>query len=329
MTVCGFFLGIGYLLMSQIGAIWQLYLFYGVIIGIGMSGGFVPLVSTVSRWFVKRRGTMTGLVVSGIGVGTTIMPPAVSWLISNYGWRTSYIIVGIIALVFTILAAQFLRRDPGQMGQLPFGESKAEQESLNLKPRGFSLRQAIHTSQFWLLCAIFLCFAFCEQVMMVHIVPHATDLEISAASAASILAIIGGASVVGRIIMGSASDKIGNKSALIICCIMLSVALFWLLATKELWMFYLFAAIFGFTLGGWAPLISLLVAELFGLSSLGTILGIVVFVIGIGEAIGPVMAGHIFDITGSYQLAFLIFAAVSIVAIILTTALKPKDIDYA
>ena len=272
---------------------------------------------------------MTGIVVSGVGIGTVIMPPLAGWLISTYGWRTSYIIMGIIAFAFIISTAQFLRRDPSQIGQLPYGEDEVKQESPASEARGFSLTGAIHTSQFWLVCALYLCFGFSVEVIMVHIVPHATDLEISAASAASILAIIGGVSIVGRIIMGSAGDRIGNKSAFIICCIMLSVALFWLLAAKELWMFYLFAATFGFTLGGWAPLIPLLVAELFGLSSLGVILGIVIFVITIGEAIGPVMAGHIFDITGSYQLGFLIFATVSIVAIILTTALKPKDIDYA
>ena len=131
MSGCGFFLGLGYLLMSQVSAIWQLYLFYGVMVGIGVSGSFVPLVSTVARWFAERRGMMTGIAVSGIGIGTMIMPLVANWLISSYGWRTSYIVVGITVLVLIILVAQFLRRDPGQMGQLPYGADEVKVESLN------------------------------------------------------------------------------------------------------------------------------------------------------------------------------------------------------
>ncbi len=86
MTLCGFILGLGFLLMSQISAVWQLYLFYGVIIGIGMAGSWVPLVSTVARWFVKRRNIMTGIVVTGMGIGTLIGAPAANWLISVYDW---------------------------------------------------------------------------------------------------------------------------------------------------------------------------------------------------------------------------------------------------
>ena len=91
-TFCGFIFGLGYLLMSQVSALWQLYLFYGVMIGTGMSGAFVPLTSTVARWFVKRRSMMTGIVVAGIGIGGLIAPPVANWLISIYDWRypTSY-----------------------------------------------------------------------------------------------------------------------------------------------------------------------------------------------------------------------------------------------
>lgn len=323
LTGCSLFLGLGYLLMSQISAIWQLYLFYGVIVAMGTSGGYVPLASTVARWFVKRRGLMTGITVSGIGIGTMIMPPVANWLISSYGWRTCYIIIGILVSVLIILAAQFLRRDPGQMGQVPYDEEEVDTSHLNLADGGFSLREAIHLRQFWMLCAMLLCFGVSVQVIMVHIVPHATDLAISPASAANILAIIGGVSVTGRIIMGSVGDRIGSKPAITICFIMMLVALLWLLATKELWMFYLFAVIFGFAYGGWAALLSLIVAELFGLSSLGVILGAVISVMAVGEAAGPALAGGIFDITNSYQLAFLICAALSIIAIMLALLLRP------
>jgi len=322
---CGFFMGLGYLLMSQISAIWQLYLFYGVIMGIAMSGGFVPLSSTVARWFVKRRGLMTGLAVSGIGAGTMIMPPVANWLISDFGWRTSYLTIGIIALVLIILAAQFLRRDPSQIGQLPYGESEIVEESLNLEAKGSSLQKAIHTRQFWVLGAILFCFGFSLQTIMVHIVLHATELEISATIAATILTIIGMGSIAGRIMMGGAGDRICNKASIIVCFILMSVALFWLLAAKEIGIFYLFAIIFGFAYGGIAALQSPIVAELFGLDSHGVILGSITSVTTVGCSIGPVLAGRIFDVTGSYYLAFLICAIIAVIAIILSLLLRPTS----
>ncbi|MDH5695803.1 MAG: MFS transporter [Dehalococcoidia bacterium] len=324
MTICGFLLGLGYLLMSQVSAIWQLYLFYGVVIGMGMGGCFVPMLSTVARWFVNRRGMMTGFVVAGIGTGTIIIPLVASWLISSYGWRVSYIWIGAIALVFIIVAAQFLRHDPRQIGQLPYGENEVKEESLNLPAGGFSLRQATGTRQLWMLFTTLFCFGFCLGTIMVHVAPHATELGISATMAASILAVIGGLSIVGRIVMGSVADRIGNKPPLIINFVMVSGVLFWLVVAKELWMLYLFAAIFGFAYGGVVVLESPLIAELFGLSSHGVILGIVAFGYTVGGAVGPILAGRIFDIIGSYQVAFLICAVLGILGIILASLLKPS-----
>jgi len=269
------------------------------------------------------RGLMTGIVVSGVGAGTMIMPPIASWLIATYDWRISYTIVGIIASILIVLAAQFLRRDPSQVGQVPYGEEEVKAKSLDTKARGFSLREALRTSQFWLLCAMWSSFSFFLQVIMVHIVPHATDLGISAISAANILAFIGGASIAGKIITGSAGDRIGNKTAITIGFVLLSVILFWLQLAEMVWMLYLFAVVFGFAYGSVLSPQSPLIAELFGLRSHGAILGVIFFSATIGGAIGPILAGHIFDITSSYQLAFLICGAVAIMAIILTSLLRP------
>lgn len=108
-TVCGVFLAVGYLLMSQTSAVWQLYLFYGVAVGTGMAGFYIPLASTVARWFVKRRGMMTGIVVSGVSIGILVAPPVANWLISIHDWRLSYIIIGSTASLVVILAGQLLR----------------------------------------------------------------------------------------------------------------------------------------------------------------------------------------------------------------------------
>ena len=324
-SVCCLLLGAGYLLMSHVSDIWQLYLFYGVIIGIGMSGSFVPLGSTVARWFVKRKGAMIGIAVAGISVGTMIMPPVASWLISSYGWRTSYAVMGLIVLVITISAAQFLRRDPTQMRLLPYGQSEVGGGSSNVEVSGFSLQEAMHTRQFWLLCVAFLSFGVSQTAIMVHIVPHATELGISATAAANVFIAIGGLGILGRIVMGGTSDRIGCRAALIICFVLLMAGFAWLLVTKDLWMLYLFAAVFGFSYGGTSALMSPTVAELFGLRSHGLILGVITFITTAGCAVGAVMAGSVFDITGSYQVAFLICATLSIICIILSILLRPPS----
>jgi len=322
-TTCGLLLASGYLLTSQISTIWQLYLFYGIV-GIGSSGAYVPSISALSRWFVKRRGLMTGIAMAGIGLGTMVMSPLANWLISNYGWRTSYIVVGIVVLVSVTLAAQFLQRDPAKMGMAPYGEDVVEQQSLSSENRGFSFQKAIRTKQFWMLCAMFTFAEYCVHNVNVHIVPHTTDLAISAANAANILAIIGAMSVSARVIMGAVGDRASNKLAAIVCFVIMLVSLVWLLFARELWAFRLFAFAFGFAYGSYQPLISLVIADSFGLSSLGVILGAITFVIMTGAAVGPVLAGWIFDITNSYQLAFLVCIAFSIVAIILALLLRPS-----
>ena len=321
-TACGFFLGLGWLLMSRTSALWQLYLFWGVIVAMGLSGGFVPMMSTVARWFVKRRGLMTGIVVAGVGVGTIIIPPVASWLISSYDWRTAFIVIGIIALVILIVAAQFLKRDPGEIGQLPYGEKETEPENLTSETRGFSLQEAVHTKQFRMVWAICFFRGICLQTIMTHIVPYATDMGISAIIAANILAVVGGLSSAGRIGIGSISDRVGRMSSLIIGFSLLSVALLWLLFTSELWTFYLFAIIFGFSTGGLIALESPVVAELFGLRAHGAILGAVIFGATTGGAIGPILAGHIFDIANSYYLAFMACAILSIIGTILVSLLR-------
>jgi len=323
LTLCGFLLGLGYLLMSQISALWHFYLLYGVIIGIGLGGLWVPPVSIVVRWFTKRRNMMTGIAVAGTGIGGLITPLLANWLISTYAWRLSYVILGSIVLVLIVLAAQFLKRDPAQVGQLPYGENGREIHELQLGNSGLSLREAIYTKQLWLVSGLFFCFGFCVFTIMVHIVPHAIELGIPAASAANILAIIGGVSIAGKTIMGAATDRIGTRTGIIIGFILMFAALVWLVAVRELWMLYLFATIFAFGYATMVALMSPIIAELFGLSSVGILLGIVNFAATIGCAIGPVLAGWLFDINGSYQLAFLLSAAVGLIGLIITLFISP------
>jgi len=322
-TVCGLFLGLGFFLMSRISTIWQLYLVFGVITGVGMCGLWVPMISTVSRWFVKRRGMMTGIVLSGASLGMIIMPPLATWLITTYGWRTSYTIVGLIAMIVIISATQFVKRDPAQIEQLPDGENRAKAESSDLPARSLSLREVIHTRRFWMLCAVFGCLWFSAMAIWVHIVIHAIDLGISAISAANIIAIMGGAGIASRILTGSLADKIGYRPTLLIGFTLMLVSFLWLLVAKELWALNLFAVIFSFGMAGLAVLEAPLIAKLFGLGSLSVIFGSVEFVSTTLSIPGAIVAGYIFDITGRYQLAFLICVGVSIIGLMLSLLLRP------
>ena len=322
LTACGLLSGLGYLLVSQTTALWQLYLFYGVVISLASSCTYVPLLSTVAKWFTKRRNTMTGIVASGLGFGTVVMSPLAGWLMTNYDWRTSFVVLGSIALVFITLLAQLLRRDPGQIGALPYGESGVSSEKVNQQLRGLSLQQAIQSPQLWKVCALFSCHLFGQQIILVHIVPYATDLGISTTIAANILTTIGALSIVGIITMSSVADRLGIRPALIIDFVVVSIALIWLLFAREIWMLYLFAAVFGFGFGGTVVQQSPIVAELFGLKSHGTLFGIVMSGAMAAGALGAFAGGMIFDVTGSYQVAFIISIALSIFGLLLAISLR-------
>src|SRR6185436_15522213 len=174
LTICGVLIGCGYLLMSQVTAVWHLYLFYGVVVGAGLGGTFVPLTSTTARWFVARRGVMTGIVTAGVGVGALLGPPITSSLISGFDWRVSYQILGSIVLVGVTVAAQLLRKDPAQMGTVPFGAERG----MSSRPAasGLALKEALHTRQFWIMVFAFLCYGYSLSAILLHLAPHAAGL---------------------------------------------------------------------------------------------------------------------------------------------------------
>jgi MFS family permease len=322
-SICGLLIGVGYFLMAQINTLWQLYLVYGLIVGIGMSGIWVPSLSCISRWFIKKRSFMTGVVIGGVGVGGTIAPPIMSQLIENHGWRFSYLALGAVILVVTILFAQLLKRDPQSMHLLPYGFEKNPQPQTAIKSDSISLKKALSQKQFWLLFFMIFCFGFGMFAMRIHIVPHATDLGIPALIAANILAVSGATGIPGNFILGGLGDIIGNRKVFIIGFCLMAAALFWLLISSELWMLYLFAVLFGLTFGMGAVEPPLCV-ELFGLKSLGMIFGAISLAYTTGAAVGPIIAGYIYDSTHSYFGAILLSAVIGIIGVILAILIKPR-----
>ena len=322
-TIGGLSTGIAFLLMSLISSLWQVYLIWGILMGIGFSFCFIPVMSLIPRWFTKRRGIATGIVMAGMGLGGMITPPLAQWLIDACGWRNAFVILGLITLVIVTPIAQFMKHSPQRAGLKPYGgdETTEDKQSQSPAAEGFSLSQAIRTARFWLFGLILAGFFFCFGTIMVHIVPYASDVGIPSIIAASILSIAAGISIIGRLGTGFLSDRIGGTLALSACVSLITLALIWLLFVREVWMFYVFAVIFGLSYGGLVTLLPVVAAELFGVVSLGVILGGLTFVGTIGEALGAPLSGSIFDITGSYSLAFLICAVICAVAVILSLVL--------
>ncbi|MFC1867766.1 MFS transporter [Thermodesulfobacteriota bacterium] len=320
----GILLGLCYILMSSLHATWHLYLLYGVLAGMGIATNDIVTMSTMARWFVRRRGSMTGIVKVGTGFGQLAIPLIASTLIAVYGWRSSYLILGTMVFVVLLLFAQVMRRDPQAMGLLPDGASaETWNKGTESTESGISLKAAALTMQFWALCLAKLAALFCLLTVVVHIVPHAIDLGLPPATAAGVIAAIGGVSMVGRFLMGVASDWIGWKRSLIISFIFLICCLIWIQMANKTWMLFIFAIIYAFAHGGIYTVMSPAVAELFGTRSHGVIYGIVMFGGSIGGAIGPLLAGHIFDVTGSYRIAFLLLTVMAVIGLMLITLLRP------
>jgi MFS family permease len=315
-------LALGYALMSRIQTTWHFYLVYGLLVGFGVGGFWAPPISTVARWFVGRRGVMTGIVSGGISVGTLVLPPVVTRLIDSYGWRWTYVILGGIVCIVIIIAAQFLRRSPQDSGLRPPGEN--DKSSDTAFPRAsFSLKEAMRTPQFWMVSGIYLCFGMTQLTVMVHIVPDVIGMNIAPITAAVVLSLIGGVSLVGRIIIGAIADRIRVKNATVFCLSLIIAALIWLQFSQHFWQFCLFAVTFGFGYGGISCLQTLIGVELFGLSALGVITALFSFSFNIGGAVGPVLAGYIFDVSSSYRWAFSICLIVILVALSIALNLKP------
>lgn len=325
MRAAALFLGTGAMLMSQVREVWQLYVFYGVIFGIGLGAIDVIALTTTARWFSQSRGLMTGLVKVGTGAGQFLIPFLAGVFIASYGWRWAYLIIGLNVIVTLLCVAQVLKKAPKEMG--PVGSTDSQRQS-KVPSRSIDLgvRDASHTRQFWIICGVNGLIVFCLLIVLVHIVPHAGDLGLSTAQAAGVLSTIGAVSMVGRFMAGLAIDRIGSKSTMVICFLVLIATLFWLQVADSFWMLYLFAAVYGLAHGGFFTAISPIVAEIFGIVSHGAIFGIIVCFGTTGGAVGPIVAGKLFDETGSYSLTFKMITLISIAGLGLILFLKPIEI---
>ncbi|MFH1153483.1 MAG: MFS transporter [Pseudomonadota bacterium] len=321
MTVTAVFFGAGCMLMASTDSVWELYLFFGLIFGIGLSSIDVIALTTIARWFPERRGIMTGITKVGTGAGQFFFPLLATVLIAAWNWRTAFVILGIISLVLLSAIARVIRKDPGEPGG---GDCVRQGMSSGAGViQDISFSQAVKTLQLWMLCLANLIIVACLMSVLVHIVPHGRDTGISAGKAAGVLSTIGGVSMAGRFITGIVIDRIGSKRSMIIALIILITALLWLQKADALWKLYVFACIYGFAHGSFFTVISPIVAELFGTASHGALFGMVVFFGTAGGAIGPIATGYLFDISGSYNLPFSLFLIAGVLGLGILSFLKP------
>ncbi len=229
-------IGGGISLCSLATSVWQLYIYFGIIAGIGHGAIFVVPTSVLSRWFIKKKGLVVGIAISGLGGGLLIVPPLTSQVIDLYGWRVAFVLLGATFFVINGIVAAFIRNRPQDMGLRPYGETEwrfiSSEHLTNTKD--YPVSEAIRTKVFRLLYFICL-FAFAaEQMVVVHIVPYSTGMGISPIAASLGLSLLGVGTIFGRIIGGFVSDRIGRVNTLIMCCAIEAACIFFLLAIKPM-----------------------------------------------------------------------------------------------
>lgn len=313
---------VGIFLTSRISALWQFYLFFGVLIGIGKSAFHSPLLAHITRTFHRRRGLAVGLVFAGAGVGLFVVAPVTRYLITQVGWRVTFV---IMAASFFVLAFPliwlFREEKPGVSLEVGDGEEgrAAALSKDDPPPERFHWRNR----SFWVISGLHYFDCVCHAVPLVHVVAYATDRGIAPGKAAGVLGIIGLMAIFGRIAISGVTDRIGARKGLLLTLIAQTGMIPFLMVSNSLAMFYAFAVLFGFGWGGNSPMYPLLTREYFGTKQLGYIYGLTLVASSFGMAAGGYMGGFLFDISGSYQWAFLFSIAAGVISIALIPLLKP------
>ena len=283
----------------------QVYVAYGLGMGLGVGCSYVPALGAVQRWFVKRRGLASGLAVSGIGVGTLVMPPLAAFFVATLGWRRAYLGLGILAAAVGVGMALLIENDPRDRGLAPDGgtlEPGAHAE----RPPGFSVRDAVRSRRFAGLYAACAISAFGLFVPFVHLIPFALDHGIRQSSAVLLLGAVGVGSTAGRFLLGGLADKLGRERALLVMFAGMALELITWIFSTAYWGMAAFALGYGVFYGGFVAVLPALVMDYFGGRNVSGIIGVLYTSIALGTLIGPSAAGFAFDWSGSYTLPILI-----------------------
>ena len=284
----------GYMLIALTQTLWHFLFLYGVVAGVGLGGSSVPIFAALmSKWFEKRRGLTISLALSGNCLGQFALVPLFTTLITDYGWRVSHFWIGFMMLVLN-LALTFLviRGDPEDLGVVPYGRKEESaspssfddaQESPQLKDMG--LREAMRTSSFWLFVLFMFVCGSGDFLVTTHLIPMVTDYGIPAVTASNMLAWFGLLSLGGILVAGPASDLIGDKIPIALTFLVRVFAFLLVIAYQDLFSFYVFALVFGFTFLVTAPLTPTLVGRLYGFSHVGVLSGFITTIHHLGGGV--------------------------------------------
>lgn len=296
----------------------QVYLAYGLGVGVGVGCAYVPAIGAVQRWFIRRRGFASGLAVSGIGVGTLVIPPLATLLIELLGWRGAYVTLGLIAAAIGGVLALLIENDPGARGLGPDGDPLLATTPSTAD--GASVAEAVRSRNFIALYAACLICAFGVFVPFVHLVPYASDHGIAPTTAVLLLGVIGIGSTAGRFLLGGLSDRLGRTSALLLMFAGMAATLAIWAVLSGVWALAAFAFVFGAFYGGWVAVLPAVVMDYFGGRNVSGIIGILYTSVAFGTLIGPSAVGFAYDVNHSYTLPILISAAANVIAALIVVA---------
>ena len=338
-------MGGGLVLCSLATTQWHFYLYYGVIAAVGLSiAGWTPLTTMISKWFVKKRGLIFGILAAAFGASLPSVYIA-QFLISSFGWQSAYVIIGLVAIIIIVpLCAIFLRRSPQEKGLLPDGmpqvtvphkaqtlDQPVRQTSLQRQWAGttWTLSRALRTRQFWLLFLISFCLmGFAEQTVVAHQVYFFRDAGYEPMLAAAFYSVFGIMYVVGKL-CSFLSDRLGREMVFIPGCLLsagIASLLFFIEDMSQPWMPFLFAACFGLAFGPTIPVFLTTVADLFQGRHFGSIQGAMMVGLSLGGAISPWLAGFLHDKTGSYSITFFLLVGFLLVPALFMWLLAPRKV---
>ena len=289
-------LGFGYLAVGYSSSLWQVALAHGLLIGVGCSASFGPLIADISHWFWRRRGIAVAIAAAGNYLAGTVWPPVVQHFIASAGWRATHIGIGLFLLV-SMLPLVFLlrRRIEHQHHEAAHAAAARRQAEAPFSPLTLQV----------LLCIAGVACCVAMSMPQVHLVAYCSDLGYGAARGAEMLSLMLGFGIVSRVASGFIADRIGGVRTLLLGSLLQGVALLLYLLFDGLASLYAISALFGLFQGGIVPSYAIIIREYFSPREAGTRLGLVLMATLLGMALGGWMSGAIFDVAGSYQAAFL------------------------
>lgn len=311
---------LGLAVASQATALWQIYLGYGLGVGVGVGLSYVPSIAAVQRWFIRRRGTASGLAVAGIGVGTLVGAPLAHEMIAAFGWRQTYLVLAVLTVIGAIASGILVRPAPEHYGLAPDGDAPATGGALAI-PAGLTLGEAMQSRPFWTIYIGALLMSFGLFVPFVHLAPYANDLGLGEGFGVLLIVLLGIGSTAGRFVFASLTSWLGRRLSFALMYVGAGVMLvIWSVSTSAPALI-VFALVFGAFYGGFVAIAPSLAADYFGGRALGSIIGALYSGVAFGALLGAPAAGYAYDFFGSYTGAILAGASLCLVSFALTLAM--------